>query len=197
MNNFLTELLQPNSAILNAKIFKNDFLKIPATMSYNIEINLVEFEIENQKINTSIYLDFIRLNIYNLQELENSVFEFPINPKAGFIDGSIYLFDVHNPVDVSKIEFFSIKNNTLAATIYFSIDFEYENTNYCKVNNCELKLILQFGELSIDTDIINAENFDEKEVYELVSKTSYLNNYEKYQIKESEVTFKINRYPSN
>lgn len=191
MIKFPIEFIKSKKAILNAKIFKNEFLLMPATLFYSIEINLEEFQIDNQKITTSFYLDFIRLNIYNLKELENRSFEFPINPEIGFIDSSIYLFDVHNPIDVSQIEFSTIKNNSIDATLYFDIDFEYENSGYCKLNNCELKLEIQFGALNIDTEIMTAENFDEKTANELVSKFSDLNNYEIPQIIENQVIFKI------
>ena len=189
---FPIELLQLTNAVLHAKIFKNDFLEIPATLFYTIEITLAEIELENKKINTSLHLDFIRFNIYKLQDLENRIFEFPINPSSGFIEGSVYLFDAHNPVDVRKIEFSTIKNGTIEATIYFDIDFEYENTGYSKLNDCELKLDLQFGELSIDTEIISAENFDEKTANEIVSAFSDLINYEKPILQDKQIIFKNN-----
>ena len=190
MIKFPIEFIKSKKAILNAKIFKNEFLLMPATLFYSIEINLEEFQIDNQKITTSFYLDFIRLNIYNLKELENRSFEFPINPEIGFIDSSIYLFDVHNPIDVSQIEFSTIKNNSIDATLYFDINFEYENTGYSKLNNCALKLDLQFGELSIDTEIMSAENFDEKTANEIVSAFSDLNNYEKPILQDQQIIYK-------
>ena len=192
MNQFPFELLQPTNAVFYAKIFKNDFLKMQATLFYTIEINLAEIELENKKINTSLYLDFIRLTIYKLQDLENRIFEFPINPSSGFIEGSVYLFDVHNPVDVRKIKFSTIKNNSIDATLYFDINFEYENTGYSKLNNCALKLDLQFGELSIDTEIMSAENFDEKTANEIVSAFSDLNNYEKPILQDQQIIYRMN-----
>ena len=189
---FPIELIQLTNAVLHAKIFKNDFLKIPATLFYTIEITLAEIELENKKINTSLYLDFIIFNIYKLQDLENRIFEFPINPSSGFIEGSVYLFDAHNPVDVRKIEFSTIKNGTIEATIYFDIDFEYEKTGYSKLNDCELKLNIQYGELSIDTEIMTAENFDEKTANEIVSAFSDLINYEKPILQDKQIIFKNN-----
>ena len=64
MKQFPIDLLQPKNAILNAKIFKNDFLKIQPTIFYNIEIDLTKIEYQKQIINTAIHLDFIKLDIY-------------------------------------------------------------------------------------------------------------------------------------
>jgi hypothetical protein len=51
---------------------------------------------------------------------------FPTNPIVGYIDGSIYLLDAHNPVDVTKIEFGTIEKNTIDAKLTMQFLFEYE-----------------------------------------------------------------------
>ncbi len=190
MKHFPAEILQPKISFINAKIFKNDFLRIPATLFYTIEIDLEAIKYQNQKINTTIHIDFIKLDIYSLKELENRTFEFPINPENGFIDSSIYLFDVHNPVDVYKIEFGVIKNKSIEAIINFDIDFEYENTEFKKLTDLFFTLNLKFGELSIDTEIMNAQNFDEATITELASKFTDLTNYEKPILQNQQIIYK-------
>lgn len=188
---FAKEFLASKYAQLDALIFKNDFLNIRETLFYSINIDLAEFTIEEQQIQTSISLNFIRINIYNLTELQNKIFQFPINPADGFIDGSIYLFDVHNPIDVYKIEFGKIETNTIEATIYFNIDFEYENTEFKNLKDVSLKMTIKFGELKIDTDIMNTNNFDEDLANKLVAQFGDLNNYEKPVLQDQQIIYKI------
>ncbi len=193
MQRFSIELLHPKASTLNAIIFKNDFLKIPETLFYSIQINLKEFTISASPINASIILSRILLNIVSLKELENKKYNFPINPVKGYIDGSIYLFEAHNPFDVKKITFSKIKNGMIDATLYYDIDFEYENTGYAKIQNGELQISLSLGELSIDTDIMNAENFNTADAKLLLSKFCTNDEYEEAIINENKIIFKMKK----
>ena len=127
MKKFNIELLTPKSAQISRLKIEDSENSIN---EFKMEIVLNCFMLENQKNETSITLDFIPLNIQNVDELENKTFKFPINPEFGYIDGSIYLFNVHNPFDVKKIEFGKITNSTIETSIYYDIVFEYEKTGY-------------------------------------------------------------------
>ena len=191
MKSFNIELLKPNTGQLDALLFKNSFLNIAETLFYSIQIDLDAFTLENNLFETSISLNFIRLDISRLKELEGQTFTFPINPVDGYVDGSIYLFNVHNPFDVTKIEFNTIKNNSIDVTLYYDIDFEFENTVYSKVNDCTLKANLQFGELSIDRDILDTGNFHSDDAKKLVSKFISLDDLGKPEIVSGQVTLKM------
>src|SRR5688572_4069016 len=160
MKKFNPELLESKAGRLDALIFKNSYLNIPETLFYKIQIDLKEFFFENRSIETSLILDFVRFDISKIKELENKVFEYPINPVEGYIDGSIYLFGAHNPFDVSKIEFKKWNNGSIDTILHYDIDFEFENTGYSKITDCKLNTSLLLGLLSIDPDVQATEDFN-------------------------------------
>ena len=155
MKRFNLKKLIPENAILTSFFFENSFLGIPKTLYYKIEIGLKPFIIEDETIETSIVLGFISFNIKELKELESKTFRFQINPEKGYIDGSIYLFDVHNPFDVKQITFAKFKDNMIETTFLFNIDFEFEGTDYQNINDAKMKVNLQIGELNKDLDTEN------------------------------------------
>ena len=191
MKKFNPELLEQKNGRLDAVLFKNSFLNIPETLFYTIQVDLKDFSFQNHSIETAVTLNSIRLDIHRIKELENRVFEFPINPIEGYIDGSIYLFDVHNPFDVKKIEFNNWDNGSVDAGIHYDIDFEYENTGYEKITNCELKVRLVRGLLSIDRDILSTEHFNPIESKKIVSKFVSLDDYEEPAIVHGQLIFKM------
>lgn len=72
---------------------------------YGITIFVKPFFWDNENIETEIRLDFIDFNNKSFEELSCKDFSFPINPIEGYIDGSIYIENRHNPVDVLSICF--------------------------------------------------------------------------------------------
>ncbi len=99
----------------------------------SIEIHLEPFELRiddyQEAVETSIRLDGIGIPI-DPSLLEEKVFEFPINPNDGYIDGSVYFLAVHNPVDVTHIEFGEIVNDTLPIVLTINWVLEFEKTGF-------------------------------------------------------------------
>jgi hypothetical protein len=162
MKSFPAEILNPLQGVINALIFENTFICLSRTLFFQIEIplepiNMAHISDENLGENqtTSFRLDWIKLNVSSLKELENKSFTFPINPEQGYIDGSIYLFDVHNIVDVTKITFGECINQIIPFKITLRIDFEQEGTNYATTKYMDFETELVLGELLISTDILN------------------------------------------
>ena len=96
---------------------------------YNIEVPIEKFILDDKTIATSLRLDFIRLP----NKLETYIGEkitFPVNPTEGYIDGSIYLRDAHNPVDVTEIHFLKIKNNTIVVEMTMNFVFDFESIGF-------------------------------------------------------------------
>ena len=126
---------------------------------YNIEIPIAEFILDEKTVETSLRLDFIRLP----NKLESYIGEkimFPINPIEGYIDGSIYLRDAHNPVDVSEIHFMKLENNKLFVqmTINFVFDFEgigFENESIKAIFILENKVNEFNNDAMIDLEVSN------------------------------------------
>lgn len=69
-----------------------------------IEIPVSPFILDGQDVKTSIWLEEINFPS-DPEHLANHQFQFPINPEEGYIDGSIYLRNVHNSIDVTSITF--------------------------------------------------------------------------------------------
>ena len=96
---------------------------------YNIEVPIEKFILDDKTIATSLRLDFIKLP----NKLETYIGEkitFPVNPTEGYIDGSIYLRDAHNPVDVTEIHFLEMENNTLLVEITMNFVFDFEGIGF-------------------------------------------------------------------
>ncbi|UGT58005.1 hypothetical protein [Nocardia asteroides] len=77
-------------------------------------------------IDTELRLDFVELPGPGLKDLCKQVFDFPVNPEAGYIDASIYLGGGHCPIDVTRIEFGTVSGNRITATLHTHFDFEAE-----------------------------------------------------------------------
>ncbi|MFN3165431.1 MAG: hypothetical protein ACE37H_00035 [Phycisphaeraceae bacterium] len=73
----------------------------------SIRIPLAPFDLDDQSIETVLVLEQIRLPTVDRSRLCGRSFDFPSNPQAGYIDGSIYIDHAHHPVDVSSIHFHS------------------------------------------------------------------------------------------
>ena len=130
MKIFPIDKIIPKTGFFKPELFENKDISISPTLFYKIWIELEPFEMKGEMYETNIFLEFIRLNINKIKELENTKFEFPINPWDWYIDGSIYLFHVHNPIDVTNLSFGKIENGKIATQIIFNIDFEFESTGY-------------------------------------------------------------------
>jgi hypothetical protein len=96
---------------------------------YSIIIPIVKFILDEQVTETSIRLENIALT-GDIKNLINKSINFPLNPKEGYIDGSIYLRNCHNPVDVSQIEFLKISDDYIATKITADFIFDYENIGF-------------------------------------------------------------------
>ncbi|MEV0331449.1 hypothetical protein [Nocardia sp. NPDC050717] len=96
-----------------------------------------------ETIDTELRLDFIELPGPPLNNLGRRVFDFPVNPQAGYIDASIYLGGGHCPIDVTRIEFAAVSDNRITATLHTYFDFEAEAVeiaNRSAVLTADLKL---------------------------------------------------------
>ena len=103
----------------------------------SLEISIKPFELSlddyNECVDTSIRLDGIKVP-REPRSLEGREFNFPVNPEDGYIDGSIYFFAAHNPVDVTKLKFGNIVNGRLEVELETSWVLEYENTGFSNFN---------------------------------------------------------------
>lgn len=173
-------------------LFKNSYLNISETLFYSIQVDLDRFILDNNKIETSIDLGFIRFNVHSLKELEGQTFTFPANPLDGHIDGSIHLFGFDLPFDVNKIELKTINNNSIDIILYYNIFIlNILILGYANASDCILKTNLQFGQLIIDRDIVHPDNFNSGYCKEIVSKFISIEELGKPEIVSEQIKFKM------
>ena len=97
---------------------------------FNISIPIAPFSLDGETITTSFELEAIDFGTQTVAELADSTFTFPTNPEDGYIDGSIYLKNVHNPADVTEIAFGPYNGSTILATITLRILFSFEGSAF-------------------------------------------------------------------
>jgi hypothetical protein len=120
-------VLQPGAATLSAHVFENPSIGLPLTLFYRIAIPLEPFTWDGEEHRTTIALDFISFPVASWRDLPGREFTFPVNPTDGYIDGSVYLGQVHNPADTTRIQFSPFSaNGMLQATFEMRFDFEHE-----------------------------------------------------------------------
>ncbi len=115
MSTFSPSLLQPRHAILSGQ---------PEDAS--LEILLRPFLHAGEIVDTAIRLDGMSLPSLRLGELAGQRFDFPRNPQDGYIDGALYLFGAHHPVDVDTLTFHLSRDGqlTLVAKGVYAFDVE-------------------------------------------------------------------------
>ena len=122
MENFPIELISATNATMKG-----------SSGAVSLEIELAPFELKiddySESVKTSIRLEGINTPL-SFSELEGREFLFPINPEDGYIDGSVYFFAAHSPVDVTKIIFGKAEAGKLEAIIESEWVLEFENTGY-------------------------------------------------------------------
>lgn len=96
---------------------------------FTIFLPISKFVLDDEIIETSIRLDGIQLP-ESLSLCIGKTIKFPINPVEGYIDGSIYLKNCHNPVDVTEINFLKLENQKLTLVMKMNFDFEYESIGF-------------------------------------------------------------------
>ena len=118
--------LTTNFSVQKLQFIEATISKVEDKM-YHIIIPISKFIFENNIMDTAINLTQVALP-NDLSNCVGKTVNFPINPNQGYIDGSIYLAERHNPVDISEIKFISIEKNNLNVEISMAFDFEYEGT---------------------------------------------------------------------
>jgi hypothetical protein len=198
MKEFPLYVLETLQGTLNAMIFENSFINLPKTLFFKIEIPLKPVDmhklcedITDKYYQTSFQLDWIKLNIKNLKDLENKTFTFPINPETGYIDGSVYLFDVHNIIDVTSISFGEFNNQKIPFKTTLRIDFELEGTGYATTKYFDFITEIALGELSIATDVLALSNYNFIRAKELSQHFIETNNFNEPFLGDWGISFKM------
>ncbi|MEE1899701.1 hypothetical protein V1389_15245 [Flavobacterium rakeshii] len=107
------------------EILKGQF-KIEEENYYCIVLPVSKFVLDDEIISTSINLYAIELP-ETLHSYVGKTISFPVNPNEGYIDGSVFLRNAHNPVDVTEIRFLKLEKDFIELELTMMFDFEYED----------------------------------------------------------------------
>jgi hypothetical protein len=178
LRDFPIDLFVPHCGAISARIFANPHLEIEPTLFHDIRIDLQPFQLEigaeSELVKTSMRLEFIEFNrltfwksifsgrkkFSGYKSLEGKTFKFPRNPVPGYIDASVYLGHVHNPIDVDKVQFGLLSKDMLPAKFDLHIGFEYESSGFKNVS-FECSMNLQCKGLSIPRKLLPNESCNE------------------------------------
>jgi hypothetical protein len=72
---------------------------------------------------TTISLSLIRLGHIGWDALPGKSFVFPVNPAAGYVDGSIYFVEQHHYVDLVGLQFGSVRGDVIETGLEMTFNF--------------------------------------------------------------------------
>lgn len=124
MQTFPIEKLKPHKAILTQNGFGDPCIQI-AFEPFSIPDGEEVLE-----LNSPLHIDLPEVLNTDLGNLQNQEFSFPVNPEEGYIDASIYFYNAHNPVDITKIKFGALVENTLMMDITSRWLMSFEGTGF-------------------------------------------------------------------
>jgi len=100
------------------------------TNTFDIIIPFKPFKMDNELVETEVYLDGVTFDTSDISSLAGRKYSFPTSPEEGYIDASVYLGYAHNPIDVSKIVFQKKTKKCIKCIIYCLFDMEFENSGF-------------------------------------------------------------------
>src|SRR5215831_2306247 len=119
MTTIPTDRFKPKRGSMHAFVFENRSINLEPTLFYSIDIPLKPF---NSGLKTSFSLEFIRIPVVDWRRLDRQSFEIAQDDS----DGSIYIGDAHNPVNISQIKFRRVGNFMFRIDCTLFCDFESE-----------------------------------------------------------------------
>jgi len=90
-----------------------------------VSVELMPFTIDGEVVEQT--LDFtLEIGATDLKDLAGREFEFPSNPEDGYVEGSIYIWSAHNPIDLHSITFGDPHDDVVSVTLDMTFVFEFE-----------------------------------------------------------------------
>jgi hypothetical protein len=83
------------------------------------------FTINEQDVEATLEFD-LGIEVTNPTNLAKHRYDFPSNPEDSYVEGSIYVWSVHNPIDLHSITFAQIDGQYIKATMGMTFVFEFE-----------------------------------------------------------------------
>jgi hypothetical protein len=123
----------PARGTLTARMFENASNGVANSLVYDIAIpvhcvlDLPPDPDASDPSQTTVRLDFIRIGLVDWRNLPGRAFIFPVNPEAGYVDGSVYFDGAHHYADLTRLQFGTLTGTTLAAAVTITFQF-YQNS---------------------------------------------------------------------
>jgi hypothetical protein len=127
MNKLPTDKFKPKPGRMYAHIFENPKIVLEPTLFYGIEIPLEPFDsgldyVRNKMVETSFRLESILFPVTDWRMFDRQSFR----PARDDVDGSIYIGNAHNPVDINLISFTRLGDFRFLIDCILFCDFESE-----------------------------------------------------------------------
>jgi hypothetical protein len=122
-------MFEPGRGTLTARLFENASNGIANSLVFDIvvPVRCVLDMPSNADASivgpTEVRLDFIRIGLVDWRELPGRSFVFPVNPLAGYVDGSVYFDGTHQYADLTCLQFGILYGSELSATVTITFNF--------------------------------------------------------------------------
>jgi hypothetical protein len=130
---FLMKVFLPRRGKLSARLFGEPDKINADSLVYDITVPVTCIldlppEVDGTKYQEAeVRLDFIRIGLVDWRTLPGRTFTFPVNPVAGYVDGSVYFDEAHQYADLTKLKFEDLIASTLHASVTITFHF-YKNS---------------------------------------------------------------------
>lgn len=143
MKKFPANAFKPQQGYLEQRIDDSSSASDSLCLTHRISFSFQPFKLENEMVKTMLELGSISLPVKTWKEISGRTFDFPVNPEDGYIDGSVNLFDAHNPADATKLKFGSFRGRMIPVSITLCIDFSFEGNKDYGVVPLQLDTVLE------------------------------------------------------
>ncbi len=181
-----TKNIIPLKGHLECHLFENEYIGLPLTLYYTIEIPLKPFDsghnYVDQPTNTSVIIEWIKFcdkekskQAKNWKNLVGQ--EFDLSYKDETAEGSIYLGSEHCQID-SKIKFLALKETIFDVELEMVINFNIEVSNLSKNGRVIINTQIEFiGFILYDFETLPSLK-SESNLLKIIDKYIDLNVYE-------------------
>jgi hypothetical protein len=91
----------------------------------SLSIEMSPFTIDKKDVEATLEFD-LGIEVTSPTNLAKHHYDFPSNPEEGYVESSIYIWSVHNPIDLHSITFAQIDGQYITSTMEMTFVFEFE-----------------------------------------------------------------------
>lgn len=179
MSELCEDDLVPVSGKLGQLIFEDPGAGIAPRLEFFIEIAFRALDVDGEEMKPLFRANNILLpGVRSWKGLENTAPEFPWAPKPGSVDAAVLMFGVHNPADVTALNFGALSDGNIEVSFSTDVDFEVE-ADRDDLEQVELKfeMALTIEPLRVATSLEKRCQGDESAITAAVAEWVELSDY--------------------